>query len=216
MVDGATVVEDGGSDSGEGGDDCCSTYDAVGYRNEPYGAWGHASGAPQLALELGTGMRRFADPLPAAIGGRGGSASAVSTQLRFLVHMSGPLYIGAEGEIGGLVTGAAASTDPSIPTSAMMFGGAGVIGAMSRRGNAAFGVELAGGGRSVVYQFQTAGDMSSTSMGTAVFEPRARAQYWVTPFVALGAQAGANLVNRGDWMAGAFLSIHTRAFGNND
>jgi hypothetical protein len=133
--------------------------------------------------------------------------------------MSGPFYIGAEGEIGGLVSSPAVATTAEGPlsmnaTSAMLLGGAGVVGAMSRQGNAAFGVELAAGGRSVVYQLGDSSSASSTSVGTAVVEPRARAQYWVTPFVALGAQVGANVIDHGDWMAGAFLAVHTRAYGN--
>jgi hypothetical protein len=211
------VVEDGGNDFSIADSgyayDCCSTYDAVGYRAEPYGAWGRGSAMPHVALELGTGMRTFGDPLSASLRGPGGSDRAVTTQLRFLVHMRGALYIGAEGELGGLVS--QVPTDPSMmQNSAMVMGGAGLVGAMSRQGNAAFGVELAAGGRSVVYQFAGLDEPTSTSIGTAVLEPRARAQYWVTPFIALGAQAGANVVSHGDWMAGAFLSIHTRAFGS--
>ncbi len=215
VVDGV-VVDSGGDDSGYYYD-CCSTDDAVGYREAPYGAWGRPSEMPHLAIELGTGMRRFGDPLASQLGTKASVDSAITTQLRFLVHMHGALYLGAEGELGGLMTHgpSTGTTDPMMsPTSAMVFGGAGVVGAMSRQGNAAFGVELAVGGRSVVYQFETLDEKSAQSATSALVEPRARAQYWVTPFVALGAQAGANIINRGDWMAGAFLSLHTRAFGN--
>jgi hypothetical protein len=88
-----------------------------------------------------------------------------------------------------------------------------VFGYVAREGRASFGIELAAGGRSVHYTSLTNESLMNASVSTGVVEPRARAEYWVSPYLALGAQAGTNVLARGDWMAGAYLSVHTRAFG---
>ncbi|MBA3541952.1 MAG: hypothetical protein H0T79_20215 [Deltaproteobacteria bacterium] len=234
----------GGGDGGSGGNyasygdelvldggysNCCAGgYDVVGYGADGYGSWGRALQLPHFAFEFGTGMRRFADPVGTmnTLAGEGGYDvvggagvdSAVTTQMRMLVGLSGPLYIGVEGEIGGLVSAPPIrAVSERLPTmearSGMVLGATALVGAMWRTGRSALGIELAAGGRSVVYEFDGHGAKFATTAGGAVVEPRVRAEYWLSPWFAAGAMAGANVVASGDWMAAGYLSVHTRAFG---
>lgn len=217
------VVEDPGYDP------YAYAYPALDAAPEPAAA---SLGVPHFALELGTGMRRFGDPLGKqnqsiagtaenyTLSGSGATDSAVTTQLRVLFQANRTIYMGAEGELGGVVgapnavlVGEQQGTVMG-PASELLLGAAGVVGGMERAGHARFGVEVAAGIRDVKYAFRGLGQAIDQSVLTGVLEPRARAEYWVAPYVALGAVAGANVLEHADWMAGAYLAVHTRAFGD--
>ena len=77
-------------------------------------------------------------------------------------------------------------------------------------------VEGAGGVRSVRYSttstYHDCVDTTVVNVVQGVIEARARAELWLNPWLTLGAQAGANVMARGDWMTGVYLGAHTRAF----
>ena len=94
----------------------------------------------------------------------------------------------------------------------------GVLGARAGERNR-FGIELAGGVRTVRYEYTSRYLACETdavvTASQSVVEVRARASTWLTPFVSLGATAGASVIDRGDWMAGLYLGVHSHAFAGN-
>jgi hypothetical protein len=48
----------------------------------------------------------------------------------------------------------------------------------------------------------------------SVVEARARAEVWVSPWLTAGVTLGSNVLDRNDWMAGAFVGVHSRAFAS--
>jgi len=55
-------------------------------------------------------------------------------------------------------------------------------------------------------------DVASLDVVQAVLEARARAELWLNPWITVGAQAGANVAAKGDWMTGLYFGFHSRAF----
>jgi hypothetical protein len=246
--------DSGGGDSGGydyGGDSgssdttpaCRDSTDVVGYREcTKFGTWGIR--LPHVFLELGSQVRQF----PSALGAREGSVShglesfayrivapeqvatrdtAATASLRVSTSLRRGVYVGVEGEIGGLTTIAPVRTEmttsgtygsPQLAaTRGMMLGGLGLVGL---RGATRFGtlsLEGAGGMRDVRYTFASSyhGCETTSTIGAtlAVLEARGRGELWLSPWLSAGATIGASLIDRGDWMAGFYLGVHTRSFG---
>jgi hypothetical protein len=152
----------------------------------------------------------------------------VVTSLRLGIGSRTGIYGALEAEIGGLVrdsAGAAEMTSSGVlgtptiaKTSAMVMSGLGVLGVRAGERNR-FGIEVAGGMRNVSYHYTShylacENEMTVTA-SQKVLELRARASTWLTPFLSLGATAGASVIDRGDWMAGLYLGVHTHAFAGN-
>jgi hypothetical protein len=155
--------------------------------------------------------------------------TAVVSTLRLGFGLTHGLYVAVDGELGGLadqagggveMTSAGALGTPSIrQRGAVVASGLGVVGAHGNFGSALLGVELAGGARNISYQYEShylACEQSpSLSVTTPVLEVRARASFWLSPFINVGASAGASLVDRGAWLAGINLGFVTKAHAAN-
>lgn len=155
---------------------------------------------PRLALELGVSSRHL-------VAGAPSSDSSVATQLRLLGGFRHGVYAGVEGEAGMMAN---ASTEMANP--AREYGFAGVLGVMQHSGDFAVGIEAAVGGRT----YEQAPNSFTLDHGTstvAIVEARVRAEYELSSNVALGAAVGSSVIDRGDWTAGAYVSMHTQAFG---
>ena len=66
--------------------------------------------------------------------------------------------------------------------------------------------ELAGGAMAAS---STTRDLPTELM----LEARGRADFWLSPWVTVGAAVGASLIREGDWMTGIYLGFHTWSFG---
>lgn len=123
--------------------------------------------------------------------------SATSVSMQFTMATSYPLYTGIEAETGRL----------HLPGS--NFAAAyGVVGLEQHLGFGSVGAELAAGWQGVRY---TSGDEEHN---TLVAEPRLRGQLWIAEQWTLGATLGARLTDglSDDWMAGAYLGVHSHRF----
>lgn len=156
--------------------------------------------------------------------------AATVTTARLGVGLARGFYLAAEGELGGLsrtagraeMTSAGMFGAPSITPSSSLVAGAnavaGIHGVLGAAGRGSFGAELAGGVRSITYYYEShylsCVSTTSHSVSTPILEARARAQLWLSPFVNLGASAGASVIDRGAWMAGVHLGFATKAYAN--
>jgi hypothetical protein len=100
---------------------------------------------------------------------------------------------------------------------ALYLGGGGVVGVRGHLGpRLMLGAEVGGGARTVQINVTSAlgaCEIIDHHYATeAYLEPRVRADYWVTPWVTVGAFAGGDLIGGGGQMAGAAVSLHLRAF----
>ena len=160
---------------------------------------------PPAHLQLGATARRFASPAerpvalrtsePAvATGDRGGMTGS----LQFTVATPLHTYVGGELEGGAL-----AARGSNLAGAYAVLG----VSGTSRIGSLA--LELASGWRTMRY------DLDTNDVGKVVAEPRVRGQLWISSQLTLGAAAGATLGERGTWMAGIYLGIHSDPFGAN-
>lgn len=221
----------------------CSPADEIhGLRQcSKFGAWHLNLVLPRIFIEMGTNVRQAASGLDATHGEvtHGDESFAyrvvmparmdetmVTTTLRLGVMNRHGIYGMLEGEIGGIVGGAGASTEMAATGTfgspqleqhgGLVVGGYGVAGARAALGRATLAVELAGGVRSRMYSFDSTyhgcETSSSISVSRGVVDARVRGELWSGPWFALGATAGANLVERGDWMMGVYFGLHSRAY----
>lgn len=163
---------------------------------------------------------------PAAVVSRPETAVVATARLGF--GLSHGIYLAAEGEVGGLTRTSAASRAemtstgtfgaPSIThTSSLVAAAHAVAGIQGAVGPGSLGAEIAGGVRSITHYYESRylACVTTTAHGAAmpVLEARARASYWLTPFISVGATAGASLVDRGAWVGGLHLGFATQAYG---
>lgn len=132
------------------------------------------------------------------------------------------LYLAVEGEVGGSVrTDGIAARDLGTQVLGQsphhahlaVVQGVFVAGARANHGRGVFGVELAAGGRGVDYSFATQeqhgqDDLPWISGSSKVVEARARAGYWLTPWITAGVSLGSSLYDR-SWMGGFHVAIQT-------
>lgn len=100
----------------------------------------------------------------------------------------------------------APSTDENIEPGERAFGAATHLVAGLRGGGKAirFGAEIAGGIRLV--------DSLTEQSEQGVLEARLRGELSITPWLGLGALLGTSLIERGDWIGGISLAVHSNAF----
>lgn len=184
-----------------------------------------ATGTVTHAAESFT-YRTVAAPSPSAPAQRASETAVVST-LRVGSATPRGFYLLAEGELGGLVrnssrvemTSTGTFGAPSIePGGSLVTGVLGVAGVHGAAGDTTLGVEVAGGVRSITYQYEShylsCQTSSSQTVSSPVLEVRARASRWISPFVNVGASAGASVIDRGAWVAGVHLGFATQAYSN--
>jgi hypothetical protein len=221
---------------------CDASADIHGIRKcSRFGAWHLNLVVPRIVIEFGTNVRQAPSGLDATNGEvtHGDESFAyrvvmparmdetmVTTTLRLgLINRHG-LYGMMEGEIGGIVGGSGASTEMAATGTfgapqleqhgGLVVGGYAVAGARAALGRGTVAVELAGGLRARMYNFDSTyhgcETSSTVSVSRGVVDARVRGELWNGPWFALGATAGANLLERGDWMMGVYFGLHSRAF----
>jgi hypothetical protein len=208
-----------------------------------YGAW-RLKNMPAISLDLGVATRTLASPLGEQTGSVThdlesfsyrvvGPASQPTAQLDSAVvgqlRVSGALghgfYLAGEMEIGALTSSSVAaemtsSGDLGTPTltssSTTLVGGVGVVGFGGRIGSVDLGLEVAGGGRALLYSYDStylACETTTTvAAGSAVLEGRARAAVWLSPHVTLSVVAGKSALDDG-MMGGLSIGLNSHAFG---
>jgi hypothetical protein len=155
------------------------------------------------------------------------SDSAVLLTIRGGIGLSHGFYVAAETELGGLVrnsshvemTSTGTFGAPTIEaTGGSVIGGLVIAGVRGEVGSGSLGVEVAAGGRSIMYTYEShylacrTGDSKYAS--SPVLEARVRATHWVSPFVNVGATAGASVIDRSSWVLGLHVGLVSRAYGN--
>jgi hypothetical protein len=232
---------DGGSSTSSA---CTESTDIEGYREcQRFGMWAVALRLPRITIETGMAVRRFADHLAGASGSvthgderftyrvvMPGRPEALDTTVSWTARGtvgSRHLYAGLEVELGGVASSAPAGTqmesvgafgNPTLTQdSGIEFGAYGVAGVRMSSTHGAVAAELAGGVRTISYQFaSTYHDCQQLSMiddTRGVVEARVRGELWISPWLAVGATVGNSVIARDDWMAGVYLSAHSRAYG---
>ena len=97
-----------------------------------------------------------------------------------------------------------------------VFGALGLAGARGSTQHGALALEAAGGVRNTSYYFDSTYHMCETQTivneTRAVVEARARAELWLGPWITAGATLGTSVLSKGDWLAGVYFGIHSRAF----
>lgn len=158
-------------------------------------------------LTVGVNTRRFAtpvnnDPATAVFRTTTPTPEAVPTEThQAMVASVGftmpwqSAYFGGEVETGKL--------DAEGSSASGVYGVAGVGGALGRINLSA---ELVAGRRWL--RFASADE----DLGRTVFEPRVRADLWLSPRLSTGVTAGRTLGDQDIWMAGLFLAIHSHDF----
>ncbi|MBA3503828.1 MAG: hypothetical protein H0T65_25930, partial [Deltaproteobacteria bacterium] len=153
-------------------------------------------------------------------------AVAVVTSARIGMGSRIGLYGAAEFEIGGLVhepdrraemTSTGMYGAPKLEEqSALVLGALGVVGFQRGTKRMLLGAELLAGVRSVSYsyrsQYLSCVQTTTVAVARGVIEARARASYFLTPMISLGAQLGTSVIDERDWNVGVFLGGYTRAF----
>jgi hypothetical protein len=95
--------------------------------------------------------------------------------------------------------------------SALAVGGFG-----ARFGRVGLGVEAAGGFRVLTYEYSSTYHACETTLtlfeAQEVLEARARAQYFLSPFAAVGVTYGKSLIDDA-WVGGIYLGLTSRAYG---
>lgn len=211
-------------------------------RCRKFGTWGKTTAMPAFIIEFGTAVRQFASPLTTKTGSiehdsesftyrvvnpnseqaQLDTAALVSFRVGFALKYG--FYAAAEVETGTLtgstraeMTSAGERGMPDIrETSVNATSGFVVGGFRTRLGRLGFGVEAAGGFRVLSYTYTSnyhACESTTKILETMeVLEGRARAQYFVSPFVAVGATYGKSLIDD-SWIGGLYIGGNTRAFG---
>jgi hypothetical protein len=230
----------GSSDDSSSGSSCSEVSDVVGHqRCTRFGAgWAGRARLPALSAEVGVFTRALDTGFTAAgamehdtatvaysVAPDGDRSTAAGAAMRLSMALPAHLYIGADLELGGLLTGTGADVEmvpgqdaptPSMTASRRLYMGAGgVAGVRGRLGPAALSAELVAGLRDVSLSVEShlgTCILSETHHRLAAFaEPRIRLDLWLTPWVTLAAFAGSD-INGNSRMIGSSLSFHLRAF----
>lgn len=207
-----------------------------------FGAWSTNPRVPRIFVELGTNVRQFTSRLGSESGTvshgtenfsyrmvmpeSGAVDTAMTSVIRLGVALPHGLYAGVESELGGITAQRSGTVEmqssgtfgtPELDAQTGMYiGTVGLAGLRGSTRRGSFALEAAGGMRTERYRFaSTYHDCESTSainVNQAVVEARARAELWVNPWLTAGAALGTSVLDRGDWLAGVYLGIHTRTF----
>jgi hypothetical protein len=153
--------------------------------------------------------------------------TAVFSTLRLGVGMSHGLYSALEVGLGALAQPGRADTEmmttgprgsPELDQRrGFVVDTIATLGLRGTTGAGGLGVELAGGVRAASYTFHSSyisceHDVSIRAVGPLA-EARARGELWVNPWLTAGVTLGTSLLERGMWVGGLYLGVHSRAFG---
>jgi hypothetical protein len=189
--------------------------DVVGYRQCPrYGRWGENLLEPEVFVQVGMTFRHFAGT-PKISSADLSNASKRTTSggtvkngpgntawlfdERIGTPIAGALYTAFDFELGNFDP--ERTDDRGFVVDGMIsLGLSGSIGAIT------LGGEVAGG----VMRSSFPAEVDEHT--SALLEARARGELWIAPWVTLGGAAGTSLLDRGDWMFGLYLGVHTWAY----
>ncbi len=224
---------------------CKDASDVVGLRRcTRFAAWARNLEYPQIIIEGGALVRQFPTLLDHQLGSVAHGAesftyrvvqatgaahpidTAVLSSLRASVAVSHAVYGGLELDLGSVMPSATAATEmassgafgsPDLRQGhGLLLDALGVVGVRAPLGLGGVGLELAGGLRTVSYNFSSSyHDCHATTGVTAlaaVAEARARGELWLGPWLTAGITLGTSVLERA-WMGGVYLGVHTRAFG---
>ena len=143
----------------------------------------------------------------------GNTVVAQAIDLRpLIVHVAGPFYLGPMVSIGpAFRSGTPSDARYSVGNTGVFFEGGLVPGFDFQLGELPLTVrtEILLGGRLATFNGNTNDQKSflATSM-TWVAQPRVALDMWTSPFVTVGAFAGANVVRQNDYVVGLSLAAH--------
>jgi hypothetical protein len=236
---GSSSSSSGGSGESSSGESCDEVSDVVGQqRCSRFGeSWSQRARMPAMAIEAGLFTRQLEAGF--SVGGTmvhetesfayqvatvRDRATAAGAALRVSLALPAPLYVGADLELGGLLSdggadvdmGGVAAAGPIMAAHRTLYMGAGgVAGVRGQLGRAGLAAEVVAGVRDVALSVESQhGDClaSETHHRTAAFaEPRVRIDVWLTPWVTVAGFAGSDL-DGDSKVVGASLAFHLRAF----
>jgi hypothetical protein len=207
-----------------------------------FGEWAMPRVLPAITIEIGSSVRSFglgglrlAGTIDHAehgsyqysmvSGGGEGAPMAVAGGVDLRMLFGKRLYVGAEASLGGIHEDDRATemvTAEEMPGANLranvqlhVTGGA-VVGARLPLGDFQLAAELLAGTRMVQVAFESQYLSCETTEYerdvTAVLEPRLRLDYWLSPWAAVGAFAGRDLLSKDSQVFGVYLGGHSRAF----
>jgi hypothetical protein len=164
-----------------------------------FGQWGLARLLPSFEIDVEMFREQFGSS--SDVIARGGATvdnqvDAYGVRGRVLKLISGPLYLGGEIDLGGVMQDDHAKAGMLL--AARLVAGAHVL----LPGDFMISGELAGGGR--VY------DLTDQSIG--VLEARGRFDWWATPHLTVGASIGTSLIDHTDHTFTFGIGGHVHAF----
>jgi hypothetical protein len=158
-------------------------------------------------VDFGANIRHFATPATRTASRSttpttpSSAADAITFNERVGFRLTNHVYLAFDIELGDF-----AADDSNSQKRDVILAGLGEAGVRGSVGFAVLGVELAAGG--MEYSYPTDRDLRHE----AVVEARARADLWLSPWCSFGALAGASLLERGDWIVGAYFGFHAHAY----
>jgi hypothetical protein len=185
--------------------------EVVGYRRcTRYGSWGANLLDPDMFVQVGMNIRHFTGGAPLAAA-RTTSPVRMPTDtgndaLMFDERIGYPLstgiYLAFDFELGNFAN----SESNKANDRDFVLDGLLSLGARGGLGPFSLGAELAGGVMQSSFPRQTNEETDG------IIEARGRAELWLAPWFTVGGAVGASLLDRGDWMAGLYLGVHTWAY----
>jgi hypothetical protein len=185
--------------------------DVVGYRDcPPYGSWGNTLLDPYVFVDIGMNMRYFATAAdPPAVSLRttahptsaSHGARALTFDERIGFGLSRGLYTAIDFELGDF-----SGRNDEATESDLVVAGLASFGARLWLGPVSLSGELAAGAMETSFPAQTDVHVQG------VVEGRGRVDLWLTPWFTINGVLGTSLIDRGDWMAGLYIGLHSWAF----
>ena len=187
--------------------------EVVGYRQcTRYGAWGSNLLDPDMFVQVGMNLRHFTSSAPSSaarstspdgshMSGAGGD-DALMFDERIGYPLSRGVYLAFDFELGNFANSESnkASERDFVLDGLLSLGVRGGLGPFS------VGAEMAGG------VMQSSFPKEPNEQTDAILEARGRAELWLAPWFTVGGAIGASLIDRGAWMAGLYLGVHTWAY----
>jgi hypothetical protein len=200
---------------------CCTTRDTppcvddrsevVGYRQcTRYGSWGTNLLDPDMFVQVGMNMRHFAGSAPMSSArstagtekSPGGGDDALMFDERIGYPLTRGIYMAFDFELGNFNNPDSKHTNERD----FVLDGLVSLGARGGLGPFSIGAEVAGG------VMQSSFPSQQTESTDGILEARGRAELWLAPWFTVGGAIGASIIDRGDWMAGLYLGVHTWAY----
>ena len=191
---------------------CVDHDDIVGYRQCPrYGTWGQNTKSPNVFIAIGVNFRHFSDDPPAVAArttmptstpDQTGGNEALTIDERIGVELHHGLYLALDFELGNF----GALSDGNTANREVVFDGLAAVGYRGALGPLTLSGELAGGGMEYGYADDSA------LRGQAMVEVRGRADLWLGPWFTIGAALGTSIIRQDEWLAGLYLTCHSRSY----